>query len=86
MERVKGIEPSSQAWEAHVLPLNHTRTKHVNVYHRLHGDTRRDFAGPASAIGSIGASADGVANHPRLADLAGWFSRGVDDFIRAAAR
>jgi hypothetical protein len=22
MERVKGIEPSSQAWEAHVLPLN----------------------------------------------------------------
>src|SRR6266516_6542903 len=25
MERVKGIEPSSQAWEAHVLPLNHTR-------------------------------------------------------------
>jgi len=25
MERVKGIEPSSQAWEAHILPLNHTR-------------------------------------------------------------
>src|SRR6267154_235178 len=25
MERVKGIEPSSQTWEAHVLPLNHTR-------------------------------------------------------------
>jgi hypothetical protein len=25
LERVKGIEPSSQAWEAHVLPLNHTR-------------------------------------------------------------
>src|SRR2546427_12667955 len=24
-ERVKGIEPSSQAWEAHILPLNHTR-------------------------------------------------------------
>jgi hypothetical protein len=23
---VKGIEPSSQAWEAHILPLNHTRT------------------------------------------------------------
>jgi hypothetical protein len=22
---VKGIEPSSQAWEAHILPLNHTR-------------------------------------------------------------
>ncbi len=26
LERVKGIEPSSQAWEAHILPLNHTRT------------------------------------------------------------
>ena len=25
MERVKGIEPSSQPWEGHVLPLNHTR-------------------------------------------------------------
>ena len=27
MERVKGIEPSSQAWEAHILPLNHTRIR-----------------------------------------------------------
>ena len=25
VERVKGIEPSSQAWEARILPLNHTR-------------------------------------------------------------
>ena len=25
MERVKGIEPSPQAWEARVLPLNYTR-------------------------------------------------------------
>ena len=25
MERVKGIEPSSKAWEAAVLPLNYTR-------------------------------------------------------------
>ena len=23
--RVEGIEPSSQAWEAHVLPMNYTR-------------------------------------------------------------
>src|SRR5438132_971956 len=29
MERVKGIEPSSQAWEAHVLPLNHTRYRRL---------------------------------------------------------
>ena len=26
MERVMGIEPTSSAWEAEVLPLNHTRT------------------------------------------------------------
>jgi hypothetical protein len=25
LERVKGIEPSSQPWEGHILPLNHTR-------------------------------------------------------------
>ena len=25
LEREKGIEPSSQAWEARVLPLNHSR-------------------------------------------------------------
>src|SRR2546430_11168768 len=30
MERVKGIEPSSQAWEARILPLNHTRKRLVN--------------------------------------------------------
>jgi hypothetical protein len=30
MERVKGIEPSFQAWEAHVLPLNHTRMDDVS--------------------------------------------------------
>jgi AhpD family alkylhydroperoxidase len=33
MERVKGIGPSSQAWEARILPLNHTRTRHsVRLY------------------------------------------------------
>jgi hypothetical protein len=29
MERVKGIEPSYEAWEAAVLPLNYTRMRHV---------------------------------------------------------
>ena len=29
MERVKGIEPSPQAWEAGVLPLNYTRVLEV---------------------------------------------------------
>ncbi len=27
LERVKGIEPSSQPWEGHILPLNHTRVR-----------------------------------------------------------
>ena len=27
MERVKGIEPSYEAWEAAVLPLNYTRVQ-----------------------------------------------------------
>src|SRR5436190_7245872 len=31
LERVKGIEPSSQAWEAHILPLNHTRIRLVAI-------------------------------------------------------
>jgi hypothetical protein len=43
MERVKGIEPSYEAWEAAVLPLNYTRMlfilspvlKHPD---RLHND------------------------------------------------
>jgi hypothetical protein len=32
MERVKGIEPSSQAWEARILPLNHTRLSLAMYY------------------------------------------------------
>ena len=35
MERVKGIEPSFQAWEAHVLPLNHTRIIDWLVFNKL---------------------------------------------------
>ena len=29
LERVKGIEPSSKAWEAFVLPLNYTRASPI---------------------------------------------------------
>lgn len=38
MERVKGIEPSSQPWEGHILPLNHTRGTLVNMCNRLGGE------------------------------------------------
>ena len=34
MERVMGIEPTSKAWEAFVLPLNHTRAA-ASVYDSL---------------------------------------------------
>ena len=30
--RAKGIEPSSSAWEADVLPLYHARGTHVGYY------------------------------------------------------
>jgi hypothetical protein len=36
MERVMGIEPTSSAWEAEILPLNYTRyTGSRQDYHRL---------------------------------------------------
>lgn len=39
VERVMGIEPTSKAWEAFVLPLNYTRTPVVptSVYKRSSG-------------------------------------------------
>ena len=33
LERVKGIEPSSKAWEAFVLPLNYTRCVVYSGWH-----------------------------------------------------
>ena len=36
MERVKGIEPSSQPWEGHILPLNHTRIAQPLFCSKLH--------------------------------------------------
>ena len=35
MERVQGIEPSSKAWEAFVLPLNYTRVLTMMVQNPL---------------------------------------------------
>lgn len=34
MERVKGIEPSPQAWEAGILPLNYTRIDKCMIYYK----------------------------------------------------
>ena len=35
MERVKGIEPSTRAWEARVLPLNYTRKTYSPIILQL---------------------------------------------------
>ena len=34
MERAKGIEPSSQAWEARILPMNYARMMNI-LYHTI---------------------------------------------------
>ena len=36
LERVKGIEPSSKAWEAFVLPLNYTRVCKLLILMRIY--------------------------------------------------
>jgi hypothetical protein len=38
LERVKGIEPSSSAWKAEVLPLNYTRTIYIRKYGATDGN------------------------------------------------
>ena len=43
LERVKGIEPSSQAWEARILPLNHTRFHWANLYQNSCPRATTDF-------------------------------------------
>ena len=39
VERVKGIEPSSQPWEGHILPLNHTRFASVALSYQINSGT-----------------------------------------------
>ncbi|MEY4325234.1 MAG: hypothetical protein RIS24_1405 [Verrucomicrobiota bacterium] len=50
VERVKGIEPSSQAWEAHILPLNHTRTGKTD-YENVIAEERGRNGGVGGTIG-----------------------------------
>src|SRR2546425_11014912 len=51
VERVKGIEPSSQAWEAHVLPLNHTRFETGYSFSRCFGLTQAARACSRNRLG-----------------------------------
>ena len=41
MERTMGIEPTLEAWEAPVLPLNYTRLSALQTLSKNHG--QRDF-------------------------------------------
>ena len=55
LERAMGIEPTSKAWEAFVLPLNYARNAH-GFYRKYLGppavDLRRPFRHPKIASGS----------------------------------
>ena len=45
LERVKGIEPSYEAWEASVLPLNYTRVAADYTNQWMLRDSRRTACG-----------------------------------------
>jgi hypothetical protein len=47
LERVAGIEPASLAWEAKVLPLNHTRAAFISLH------AIKDFGWYVSVLGGI---------------------------------
>ena len=49
LERVKGIEPSSSAWKAEVLPLNYTRGCGTGGRDRTGTPEEHDFESCASA-------------------------------------
>jgi sulfur carrier protein len=59
MERVKGIEPSSVAWEATALPLSYTRVRyHSCMKIQLNGEPR-EFDAPLSVHGLLQAAGYG---------------------------
>ena len=43
LERMMGIEPTSQAWEVHILPLNHTRINKEHLDGIFGGTTLQTF-------------------------------------------
>src|SRR3569623_1688552 len=52
LERVKGIEPSSRAWEAFVLPLNYTRNRCV-LYRGAMGQVETGCVGGHDPVASV---------------------------------
>src|SRR2546426_6890422 len=74
MERMRGIEPPSQAWEACVLPLNHIRLRAQILATR--GETpqaRRRSAGLGSGGGGRGTIGGMIGPRPiETAIIAAW--------------
>jgi hypothetical protein len=48
LERVMGIEPTTSAWKAEVLPLNYTRIYYIYIYVVMVGKTGFEPATPWS--------------------------------------
>lgn len=77
MERVKGIEPSPQAWEARVLPLNYTRYALRMFYQRGSMDAM-GVSGDGKREEGRGKGEGGAGSGERGAGSAGeWGSRNV---------
>jgi hypothetical protein len=64
VERVKGIEPSSQAWEAYILPLNHTRVPGREVVATLPSARNRSLC-PSVQLKCLGPAARANLPHSR---------------------
>jgi hypothetical protein len=73
MERVKGIEPSYEAWEAAVLPLNYTRTGQDS---RGSGSGRRHRAaeGTAATRPTLSARPERTCPSVRMEETMGTFA------------
>ena len=59
MERVKGIEPSSVAWEATALPLSYTRVRYHSCMKIMLNGEPREFDAPLSVQGLLQAAGYG---------------------------
>lgn len=60
MERVNGIEPSSSAWEAEVIPLYDTRLLHHPTWAWARVNTRVEFDGRQRGNANLVRAAEGL--------------------------
>jgi len=67
LERVKGIEPSSQPWEGHILPLNHTRVKFIGFLQKFSVECNQNTLLKSGAIKGGKAKTSSAKERPNLA-------------------